>query len=132
MPRRASVEVITASTAAVSTSSPMNTRSARRASRISAGRHGVAAGTAMAMLALIAIGLNVVVGQTGLLDLGYVGFYAVGAYTYALLASPKFGLHLPFLVILPILGVIEKPEPMPSTIEEDFNAHYGANTHPAE
>ena len=38
-----------------------------------------------AMVAIIAIGLNVVVGQTGLLDLGYVGFYAVGAYTVALL-----------------------------------------------
>jgi len=41
-----------------------------------------------AMVALIAIGLNVVVGQTGLLDLGYVGFYAVGAYVVALLTSP--------------------------------------------
>ena len=41
-----------------------------------------------AMTALIAIGLNVVVGQTGLLDLGYVGFYAVGAYVVALLTSP--------------------------------------------
>jgi len=41
-----------------------------------------------AMVALIAIGLNVVVGQAGLLDLGYVGFYAVGAYTCALLTSP--------------------------------------------
>ncbi len=41
-----------------------------------------------AMMALIAIGLNVVVGQAGLLDLGYVGFYAVGAYTVALLTSP--------------------------------------------
>jgi branched-chain amino acid transport system permease protein len=41
-----------------------------------------------AMVALIAIGLNVVVGQAGLLDLGYVGFYAVGAYTVALLTSP--------------------------------------------
>jgi len=41
-----------------------------------------------AMVAIIAIGLNVVVGQTGLLDLGYVGFYAVGAYTVALLTSP--------------------------------------------
>ncbi|NNG34530.1 branched-chain amino acid ABC transporter permease [Nakamurella aerolata] len=40
------------------------------------------------MIALIAIGLNVVVGQTGLLDLGYVGFYAVGAYTVGLLTSP--------------------------------------------
>jgi branched-chain amino acid transport system permease protein len=42
-----------------------------------------------AMVALIAIGLNVVVGQAGLLDLGYVGFYAVGAYTCALLTSPE-------------------------------------------
>ena len=41
------------------------------------------------MYALIAIGLNVVVGQAGLLDLGYVGFYAVGAYTVALLTSPN-------------------------------------------
>jgi ubiquinol-cytochrome c reductase cytochrome b subunit len=37
-----------------------------------------------------------------------------------------------FLVILPLLGVIEKPLPQPATIEEDFNAHYGANTHAAE
>ncbi|MCX8553556.1 branched-chain amino acid ABC transporter permease [Mycolicibacterium mucogenicum] len=41
-----------------------------------------------AIVAIIAIGLNVVVGQAGLLDLGYVGFYAVGAYTVALLTSP--------------------------------------------
>lgn len=40
------------------------------------------------MIALIAIGLNVVVGQAGLLDLGYVGFYAIGAYTVAILTSP--------------------------------------------
>ena len=40
------------------------------------------------MYALIAVGLNVVVGSAGLLDLGYVGFYAVGAYTVALLSSP--------------------------------------------
>lgn len=42
-----------------------------------------------AMVAIIAIGLNVVVGQAGLIDLGYVGFYAVGAYTVALLTSPS-------------------------------------------
>ena len=51
---------------------------------------------------LLALGLNIVVGFAGLLDLGYIAFYAVGAYTYALLASPQFGLHLPFWVILPI------------------------------
>jgi branched-chain amino acid transport system permease protein len=52
---------------------------------------GISFGGVMAqfvMVALIAIGLNVVVGQAGLLDLGYVGFYAVGAYTVALLTSP--------------------------------------------
>jgi len=49
----------------------------------------------------LALGLNIVVGYAGLLDLGYVAFYAVGAYAYALLASPHFGLHLPFWVILP-------------------------------
>jgi branched-chain amino acid transport system permease protein len=51
---------------------------------------------------ILGLGLNIVVGYAGLLDLGYVAFYAVGAYTYALLASPQFDLHLPFLVILPI------------------------------
>ncbi|HEX9431294.1 MAG TPA: ABC transporter ATP-binding protein [Burkholderiales bacterium] len=51
---------------------------------------------------LLALGLNIVVGFAGLLDLGYVAFYAVGAYTYALLASPHFGLHLPFWIVLPI------------------------------
>jgi branched-chain amino acid transport system permease protein len=51
---------------------------------------------------LLSLGLNIVVGHAGLLDLGYIAFYAVGAYVYALLASPHFNLHLPFWVILPI------------------------------
>jgi branched-chain amino acid transport system permease protein len=51
---------------------------------------------------MLALGLNIVVGYAGLLDLGYIAFYAVGAYTYALLASPHFGLHLPFWALLPI------------------------------
>src|SRR3954468_12049516 len=51
---------------------------------------------------LLSLGLNIVVGFAGLLDLGYIAFYAVGAYVYALLASPHFGLHLPWWVILPI------------------------------
>ncbi len=55
---------------------------------------------------LLALGLNIVVGYAGLLDLGYVAFYAVGAYTYALLASPQLGLHLPFWLILPIAPLI--------------------------
>jgi branched-chain amino acid transport system permease protein len=50
----------------------------------------------------LSLGLNIVVGMAGLLDLGYVAFYAVGAYTWALLASPHFGVHLPFWIILPI------------------------------
>ena len=57
----------------------------------------------LAMLYIfLALGLNIVVGFAGLLDLGYIAFYAVGAYTWALLASPHFGLHLPFWVILPL------------------------------
>lgn len=48
-------------------------------------------------------GLNVVVGLAGLLDLGYVAFYAVGAYSYALLAK-TFGLS--FWVLLPLAGIL--------------------------
>ena len=51
---------------------------------------------------MLAIGLNLVVGFAGLLDLGYIAFYAVGAYSYAFLASPHFGIHWPFWMILPI------------------------------
>ena len=51
---------------------------------------------AMIIFAMMAIGLNMVVGYAGLLDLGYVAFYAIGAYTAAWLASPQFaayGIH---------------------------------------
>ena len=51
---------------------------------------------------MLALGLNIVVGFAGLLDLGYIAFYAVGAYAWALLASPHFDLHLPFWMVLPI------------------------------
>jgi branched-chain amino acid transport system permease protein len=54
------------------------------------------------LYALLALGLNIVVGFAGLLDLGYIAFYAVGAYAYALLASPHLNIHLPFWAILPI------------------------------
>jgi branched-chain amino acid transport system permease protein len=50
---------------------------------------------------MLGIGLNVVVGFAGLLDLGYVAFYAIGAYGYGLLASPHFGIHIPFWLMLP-------------------------------
>src|SRR5437016_6886102 len=48
-------------------------------------------------------GLNIVVGLAGLLDLGYVAFYAVGAYSYALLAN-TFGLS--FWILLPVAGCL--------------------------
>ena len=54
------------------------------------------------LYAMLGMGLNIVVGYAGLLDLGYVAFYAIGAYTYALLASPQFDLHLPFPLVLVI------------------------------
>jgi ABC-type branched-subunit amino acid transport system permease subunit len=51
---------------------------------------------------LLAIGLNVVVGLAGLLDLGYAAFFAIGAYTYAYAASGFTGLDVPFWIMLPI------------------------------
>jgi branched-chain amino acid transport system permease protein len=70
----------------------------------------------MALLyVLLALGLNIVVGYAGLLDLGYVAFFAVGAYLAALLGSPHLaeafpsiaaafpnGLHLPIWAIIPV------------------------------
>ena len=55
---------------------------------------------------LLSLGLNIVVGFAGLLDLGYIAFYAVGAYVYALLASPHFGIHWPFWAILPLGALV--------------------------
>jgi branched-chain amino acid transport system permease protein len=46
---------------------------------------------------MLALGLNIVVGYAGLLDLGYVAFYAVGAYMYALLASPHLAENFEFI-----------------------------------
>ena len=51
---------------------------------------------------MLALGLNIVVGYAGLLDLGYIAFFAVGAYSYALLASPQFDVHWSFLALLPL------------------------------
>jgi len=64
---------------------------------------------------LLALGLNIVVGFAGLLDLGYIAFYAVGAYLFALLASPHLidnipavaamfphGLHIPIWLAIPL------------------------------
>jgi branched-chain amino acid transport system permease protein len=69
----------------------------------------------MALLyVLLALGLNIVVGYAGLLDLGYVAFFAIGAYMYGLLASPHLvdtfpwiaamfpdGMHLPLWIVVP-------------------------------
>ena len=75
---------------------------------------------ALALLyVLLALGLNIVVGYAGLLDLGYVAFYAVGAYMYALLASPHLfetfewlaqalpnGLHTPIWLVVPLAALL--------------------------
>jgi branched-chain amino acid transport system permease protein len=55
---------------------------------------------------LLALGLNVVVGWGGLLDLGYVAFYGVGAYAYALLDSAHYGIHMWAVLSIPIVVVI--------------------------
>lgn len=58
------------------------------------------------LYSMLALGLNIVVGYAGLLDLGYIAFYAIGAYVYAWLASPHFGLHWSPFVILPIGALV--------------------------
>ncbi len=55
---------------------------------------------------LLALGLNIVVGMAGLLDLGYAAFFAIGSYSYAMLASQQFGLHVPFWVMLFLASII--------------------------
>jgi ABC-type branched-subunit amino acid transport system permease subunit len=57
------------------------------------------------LYATLALGLNVVTGFAGVLDLGYVAFYGIGAYTYALLSSYQLGLHLPFWASLPLTAL---------------------------
>ena len=68
---------------------------------------------------MLALGLNIVVGYAGLLDLGYVAFYAVGAYLFALMASPHLaenfaafaamfpdGLHTSLWLVIPLAAVV--------------------------
>jgi branched-chain amino acid transport system permease protein len=80
--------------------------------------------TFMTIFAIMAVGLNIVVGFAGLLDLGYVAFYAIGAYVAAFLSSPHWsalglnftflgnvapgaqGIHLPFWIIVPIAVLV--------------------------
>lgn len=55
----------------------------------------VRVGINVLLLAMLALGLNIVVGWTGLLDLGYIAFYGFGAYGYAWVSSAQFDLHWP-------------------------------------
>jgi len=65
---------------------------------------------------MLALGLNIVVGYAGLLDLGYIAFFAVGAYCYALTGSPHLtqafpaafpsGLHLSFWIVMPMAALL--------------------------
>jgi len=55
---------------------------------------------------MLALGLNIVAGFTGLLDLSYIAFFGIGGYTYAFLCSDHFGIHLPFLLALPLCAVV--------------------------
>src|SRR2546428_3032598 len=71
------------------------------------GNHLVSTAADAGIYVLLAIGLNVVVGFAGLLDLGYAAFFAIGAYTYGLLASGQLSgsplhheFHLPFWVLI--------------------------------
>jgi len=68
-----------------------------------ASRGAVDIATLILIYVMLGLGLNIVVGLAGLLDLGYVGFYAVGAYSYAIL-SHYFGLS--FWMCLPIAGMM--------------------------
>jgi branched-chain amino acid transport system permease protein len=61
--------------------------------------------TQVGIFVALALGLNIVVGLAGLLDLGYVAFYAVGAYTWAIFASPQAGKFIPgWVAEFPIAG----------------------------
>jgi branched-chain amino acid transport system permease protein len=55
---------------------------------------------------MLALGLNIVVGFAGLLDLGYAAFFAIGAYTTGLLSSPQLGIDWNFWLVLPIAAAV--------------------------
>ena len=62
-------------------------------------------GVSVLILALLALGLNIVVGWAGLLDLGYVAFAGFGAYFYAAVASDQLPAHWPTAVAIPVIVV---------------------------
>jgi len=70
---------------------------------LSEARYWIDLGILVLTYVMLGWGLNVVVGLAGLLDLGYVAFYAIGAYSYAILSTT---FHLSFWLCLPIAGVL--------------------------
>ena len=62
--------------------------------------------TLSGLYVMLALGLNVVAGFAGLLDLAYVAFFGIGGYLYAFLSSNHFNLHLSFLLVLPLAAFI--------------------------
>jgi branched-chain amino acid transport system permease protein len=83
------------------------------------GQGWVRIAAATLLYVMLALGLNIVVGYAGLLDLGFVAFYAVGAYMFALLASPHLtetltwlqplfpaGLHTPIWLVIPLAALL--------------------------
>lgn len=65
----------------------------------------VRVGITALLLVMLALGLNVVVGWAGLLDLGYVAFYGFGAYFYAIVASDQLPAHWPTWIAIPVVVV---------------------------
>ena len=83
------------------------------------GNSGLRALALAILFAMLALGLNIVVGMAGLLDLGYIAFFALGSYTYALVASPHLvenfewiaamfpnGLHANIFLMLPVAALL--------------------------
>ncbi|SFO16888.1 branched-chain amino acid transport system permease protein [Variovorax sp. PDC80] len=83
------------------------------------GTHWVRIADTCLLYVMLALGANVVMGHAGLLDLGYVAFYACGAYLFALLASPHLsehfawiaaafplGLHAPWWIVVPLSAML--------------------------
>ena len=68
-------------------------------------RGEVRIGISVLILAMLALGLNIVVGWAGLLDLGYIAFVGFGAYFYAIVASDQLPAHWPTLIALPVIVV---------------------------
>jgi branched-chain amino acid transport system permease protein len=73
---------------------------------LSSNEYVIRVGVDTLIFSLLALGLNVVVGFSGLLDLGYIAFYGFGAYMYALIASDKFGIHWPAEAALPVILLV--------------------------